>query len=250
MIKLIARDVVDRRGSTSTDLASSSYHGRLELFLHSFVWHQSAEHQTRAVALCRLDVVQCCLAAARQTVRGTTGCRDLRASRSTPQVFGDRVTNVDDFVIKKGISENCAPPAGPRSVCHAPQSTRPTPPIVGGRNTDLDIYEHKFDTDKMMPTPEQILSSALHGDALRRVDRPEIRAIVAELAELAEGRDDVRTECAGIMAGSRFAFPSSSYAEELVAAGLLRLKGTGRWRCDHSGRQRGRRPTQANVELV
>ena len=97
--------------------------------------------------------------------------------------------------------------------------------MVCGRSTDLDIYEHKFDTDKMMSTPEQILSSALHGDALRRVDRPEIRAVVAELAELAQGRDDVRTECAGIMAGSWFASPSSSYAEELVAAGLLLLAG-------------------------
>jgi hypothetical protein len=73
----------------------------------------------------------------------------------------------------------------------------------------------------MMSTPEQILSSALHGGALRRVDRPEIRAVIAELAELAQGGDDVRTECAGIMAGSWFASPSSSYAEELVAAGLL-----------------------------
>ena len=128
LIKLIARDVVDRRGEhLDRSRQFSSHHGRLELFLHSFVWHQSAEHETRAVALCRLDVVQCCLAAARQTVRGSTGCGDLRASRSTPEVLGGGVTNVDDFVIKKGISEDRAPPAGLRSVCHAPQSTRPTP---------------------------------------------------------------------------------------------------------------------------
>ena len=77
----------------------------------------------------------------------------------------------------------------------------------------------------MMSTREQILSSALHGEALRRVDRPEIRALIAELAELAQGRDDVRTECAGSLAGSWFAEPASSYAEQLVAAGLLLLAG-------------------------
>ena len=74
-----------------------------------------------------------------------------------------------------------------------------------------------------MSTREQILSSALHGEALRH--RPEIRALIAELAELAQGRDDVRTECAGTLAGSWFATPASSYAEELVAAGLLLLAG-------------------------
>ena len=34
-------------------------------------------------------------------------------------------------------------------------------------------------------------------------------------------RDDLRTECAGTLAGSWFASPASNYAEELVAAGLL-----------------------------
>ena len=77
----------------------------------------------------------------------------------------------------------------------------------------------------MMSTSEQLLSSSLHGEALRRVDRPELRALIAELAELAGGNDDVRTECAGIMAGAWFAEPASSYAEQLVAAGLLMLAG-------------------------
>jgi hypothetical protein len=89
----------------------------------------------------------------------------------------------------------------------------------------MDRYEHEFDNGGMMSTPEQILSSALHGEALRRVDRPEIRALIAELAELAQGRDDVRTEAAGTLAGAWFAEPASSYAEELVAAGLLLLAG-------------------------
>jgi len=68
-------------------------------------------------------------------------------------------------------------------------------------------------------------SSALHGEALRRADRPEIRTLVAELAEIAQGRDDIRTECAGTIAGGWFASPATSYAEELIAAGLLLLAG-------------------------
>ena len=52
-----------------------------------------------------------------------------------------------------------------------------------------------------MSTADQILRSALHGEALRRVDRPEIRNLIAELAEIAQGRDDIRIECAGAVAG-------------------------------------------------
>jgi len=76
-----------------------------------------------------------------------------------------------------------------------------------------------------MSTKDQILSSQLHGEALRRADRPEIAALVAELAEIAQGRDDIRTECAGTMAGAWFASPATVYAEELIAAGLLLLAG-------------------------
>lgn len=76
-----------------------------------------------------------------------------------------------------------------------------------------------------MSTADQTLGAALHGEALRRADRPEVRALIAELAEIAQGRDDVRIECAGTLAGSWFASPASSYGEELLAAGLLLLAG-------------------------
>ena len=51
-----------------------------------------------------------------------------------------------------------------------------------------------------MSTENQILSSALHGEALLRAKRPEIAPLIAELRELIDGRDDIRVECAGIIA--------------------------------------------------
>jgi hypothetical protein len=40
---------------------------------------------------------------------------------------------------------------------------------------------------------------------------------------VAQGRDDIRTECAGVIAGSWFA--SARRGEDLLAAGLLMLAG-------------------------
>ena len=75
-----------------------------------------------------------------------------------------------------------------------------------------------------MSTADQTLSSALHGEALLTVGRPELRPLIDHLAEQAQGRDDLRTECAGIIAGSWFASPARR-GEDLIAAGLLMLVG-------------------------
>jgi hypothetical protein len=75
-----------------------------------------------------------------------------------------------------------------------------------------------------MSRADQILSSALHGEALLTAKRPELRPLVDHLAEQAQGRDDIRTECAGIIAGAWFASPVRR-GEELIAAGLLMLGG-------------------------
>jgi hypothetical protein len=71
-----------------------------------------------------------------------------------------------------------------------------------------------------MSTQDQILSSALHGEALLRAKRSELEPLIAELRDLAQGRHDIRTECAGIIAGSWFARPIIM-GEDLIAAGLL-----------------------------
>jgi hypothetical protein len=88
----------------------------------------------------------------------------------------------------------------------------------------MDESEHGFDTG-LRSTKEQILSSKLHGEALLRAARPEICALAAELAGIAGGRHDIRTECAGTIAGAWFASPATSYGERLVAAGLLLMAG-------------------------
>ena len=73
-----------------------------------------------------------------------------------------------------------------------------------------------------MSTKDQTLSAELHSEALLTARRPELQPLIDHLREVAQGRDDIRTECAGTIAGSWFA---SGRGEELIAAGLLMLAG-------------------------
>jgi hypothetical protein len=75
-----------------------------------------------------------------------------------------------------------------------------------------------------MSTADQTLSAALHGEALLTAKRPELQPLIDHLREVAEGRDDIRTECAGTIAGSWFS-SGVRRGEELIAAGLLMLAG-------------------------
>jgi hypothetical protein len=75
-----------------------------------------------------------------------------------------------------------------------------------------------------MSTEDQILSSELHGEVLLTARRPELQPLIDHLREVAEGRDDIRTECAGTIAGSWFA-SGVRCGEDLIAAGLLMLAG-------------------------
>jgi hypothetical protein len=54
-----------------------------------------------------------------------------------------------------------------------------------------------------MSTADQVLSSALHGETLLTAMRPELRPLIDHLAEQAQGRDDIRTECAGVLVALR-----------------------------------------------
>ena len=51
-----------------------------------------------------------------------------------------------------------------------------------------------------MSTRDQTLSAALHGEALLAAKRPELQTLIDHLRGVAQGRDDLRTECAGIIA--------------------------------------------------
>jgi len=81
-----------------------------------------------------------------------------------------------------------------------------------------------FDTDSMS-TKDQTLSAALHGAALLQARRSELEPLVAEITKLAGGRDDIRAECAGTIAGAWFASPETAFGDELIAVGLLLLAG-------------------------
>jgi hypothetical protein len=73
-----------------------------------------------------------------------------------------------------------------------------------------------------MSTADQILSSALHGEALLTARRPEMQPLIDHLREMA--RDDIHVECAGVIAGWWFA-DTACRGEDLIAAGLLMLAG-------------------------
>jgi hypothetical protein len=75
-----------------------------------------------------------------------------------------------------------------------------------------------------MSTKDQILSSELHGEALLTARRPELQPLIDHLREVARGRHDIRTECAGILAGSWFS-SGARRGEDLISAGLLMLAG-------------------------
>ena len=68
------------------------------------------------------------------------------------------------------------------------------------------------------------MSSELHGEALLTAKRPELQPLIDHLREVAQGRDDIHVECAGIIAGSWFA-SAARRGEDLIAAGLLMLAG-------------------------
>jgi hypothetical protein len=75
-----------------------------------------------------------------------------------------------------------------------------------------------------MSTKDQTITAALHGEALLTAKRPELQPLIDHLCEVAQGRDDIRVEVAGVIAGSWFA-GAARRGEDLIAAGLLLLAG-------------------------
>ena len=75
-----------------------------------------------------------------------------------------------------------------------------------------------------MSTEDQAFSAALHGQARLAAKRPELQPLIDHLRGIAQGRDDLRTQVAGIIAGSWFA-EGARRGEDLIAAELLMLAG-------------------------
>ena len=79
-----------------------------------------------------------------------------------------------------------------------------------------------------MVTSDRLLYSFLHGSALRyAAERLDIERLQLSAGEMADGRDNVLAEVAGITAGSWYASPATHVGHELIAAGMLILAGGG-----------------------
>jgi hypothetical protein len=80
-----------------------------------------------------------------------------------------------------------------------------------------------------MSTKDQLLYSALHGTAMRSAaEQRNLDEAIVELREIADSRNDILAEAAGITAGSWYASPATHVGYELIAAGMLILAGGGR----------------------
>jgi hypothetical protein len=73
-----------------------------------------------------------------------------------------------------------------------------------------------------MSTKDQLLYSALHGTAMRyAAERRNLDESIEELRQIADGRNDILAEAAGITAGSWYASPATHVGYELIAAAML-----------------------------
>jgi hypothetical protein len=80
-----------------------------------------------------------------------------------------------------------------------------------------------------MSTKDQLLRTALHGTAMRyAAERRNLDESIEELREIADGRNDILAEAAGITAGSWYASPATHVGYELIGAAMLILAGGGR----------------------
>jgi hypothetical protein len=74
-----------------------------------------------------------------------------------------------------------------------------------------------------------LLYSALHGTAMRcAAERRNLDESIEELRQIADSRNDILAEAAGITAGSWYASPATHVGYELIGAGMLILAGHGR----------------------
>ena len=80
-----------------------------------------------------------------------------------------------------------------------------------------------------MSTKDQLLYSALDGTAMRyAAERRNLDESIEELRQIADGRNAILAEAAGITAGYWYASPATHVGYELIGAGMLILAGDGR----------------------
>jgi hypothetical protein len=80
-----------------------------------------------------------------------------------------------------------------------------------------------------MSTKDQLLFSALHGTAMRyAAEHRNLDESIEELRQIADRRNDILAEAAGITAGFWYGSPATHVGYELIGAGMLILAGDGR----------------------
>jgi hypothetical protein len=90
-----------------------------------------------------------------------------------------------------------------------------------------------------MSTKDEAHGSRLMGEALLAAQDESLQPLLDRLAAAAEGEDGIRAEVAGILAGDWLAHPEGRQGHELIAAGLVAARRSGRRRpADRSGEGR------------
>jgi hypothetical protein len=80
-----------------------------------------------------------------------------------------------------------------------------------------------------MSPKDQLPYSVLHGTAMRyAAERRNLDESIEELRQMADGRNDILAEVAGITAGNWYSSPATHVGYELVSAGMLILARDGR----------------------
>jgi hypothetical protein len=80
-----------------------------------------------------------------------------------------------------------------------------------------------------MSKQDQLLYSFLHGTAMRyAAERRNLDESIEELRQIADSRNDILAEAAGLTAGFWYASPATHVGYELIGAGMLILAGDGR----------------------
>ena len=87
-------------------------------------------------------------------------------------------------------------------------------------NVGPGVIEFAFDTPSMS-TKDQLLRTALHGTAIRyAAERRSLDESIEELRQIADRRNDMLAEAAGITAGSWYASPATHVGYELIGAAI------------------------------
>src|SRR5215207_425180 len=101
-------------------------------------------------------------------------------------------------------------------------------PVTPSAATSFGLIEPLFDTlEHVHQRSASLRCLSRHRHAFYAAEQGNFAESIAELRQMACGRDDILAEAAGIEAGPWYASPSTHVGYELIAAGVLILAGGG-----------------------